>query len=90
MNGGDHHQRAVVADLRHVQAAVLGRDFYAEAAQLGQALHVLVGNLGVPLDDAAVDSAEKLAQRLEELFGASLLGIRWLGKGMDELQRETP
>ena len=89
MDGRNHHQGAVVADLRHVQAAVLGRYFHAEAAQFGQALHIFIGNLGISLDDAAVDGAEKLPQLVEERLGASLLGVGRLGEGVDELQRKA-
>lgn len=84
MNRRDHHQHAVVGDLRHVQPAVLGRNLQAETAQLGQAFHVLVGDLGSTLDDAAVHGVEEFPQFDQKRLGSGLLGVRRLGKWVYE------
>ena len=75
MNGRNHQQGPVVGNLRHIHSAVLGRYFYAEAAQFGQAFHILIGNLGIALDDAAVDAVEELSQPAEKLLASRLLGV---------------
>jgi len=75
--------------LRHAQAAVLGGYLHAEAAQVGQALHVLIGDLRVAFDDAAVDGVEELPQLAEEGAGARLVSLGWFGERVDQLQRKT-
>ena len=81
MHTRHHHQRPVVRDLRQIQSAVLRRDLHSEATQFGKALHVLVGDLRVALDDAAVDGVEEFPQPGQELLGPSGLGFGGLGKG---------
>ena len=79
MHARHHHQRPVVGDLRQIQPAVLRRDLHAETTQLGKAFHVLVGDLSVALDDAAVDGVEEFPQPAQELLGPSGLLVRRVG-----------
>ena len=81
MHGRDHHQRTVVGDLRHVQPAVLRRDFHAETTQVGETFHVLVGDLRVALDHAAVDGVDEFPQPGQERLGPGGLLVRRPGKG---------
>jgi hypothetical protein len=84
-------QGAVVVHLGQAKAAIALLDLDSQRAQLGQAPHNLVGNLGVALDLQRVD---RLAQEPLELgqegLALALLLLGRAGVGVDQVEPEPP
>ncbi len=83
-------QRPVVVQVGQAKPAVLRRDFHAERARRGQSFDHLIRDLGIPLDDGAVDRRlTELPQPGTELLAAAGGFLAGTGMRVDQVQLEV-